>query len=258
MVEDDGTSPDASTEASAGPHAEQVAAVQQGYGVTGAVLELGSLVVDAGGVPTPRPDAQVRIPPAMPTRHGLVAGATWTGKPKTLQVMAEQLSAHGVPVLMADIKGDLSGVAVPGTADERLTARTRGIGQHWRATAFPTEFLALGGLGTGVPVRASTTAFGPDLLAEVLDLDDTQTSAPPAPTGDPLPGPGQSRDDVEPAPRTTPSRRPSPRPRAASTGSGPVGEALASPAVKSLLRSAGSVLGREITRGLFGTARRRR
>ena len=159
------------------PHAEQVAAVQKGYGFTGAALELGALVVDAGGTPTPRPDAQVRIPLAMLNRHGLVAGATGTGKTKTLQVMAEQLSAHGVPVFVADVKGDLSGVAVPGTASDKLTARTGGIGQDWQAASFPTEFLALGGVGTGVPVRATVTSFGPDLLAKVLDLNDTQTSS---------------------------------------------------------------------------------
>ena len=159
------------------PHAEQVATVQKGYGFAGAALELGALVVDVGGTPTPRPDAQVRIPLAMLTRHGLVAGATGTGKTKTLQVMAEQLSAHGVPVFVADVKGDLSGVAVPGTASDTLTARTGGIGQDWQAASFPTEFLALGGVGTGVPVRATVTSFGPDLLAKVLDLNDTQTSS---------------------------------------------------------------------------------
>ena len=159
------------------PHAEQVATVQKGYGFAGAALELGALVVDADGTPTPRPDAQVRIPLAMLNRHGLVAGATGTGKTKTLQVMAEQLSAHGVPVFVADVKGDLSGVAVPGTASDTLTARTGGIGQDWQAASFPTEFLALGGVGTGVPVRATVTSFGPDLLAKVLDLNDTQTSS---------------------------------------------------------------------------------
>lgn len=161
----------------ADPHAEQVAAVSRGYGFAGAALELGALVVDHEGTPTPRPDAQVRIPLAMLNRHGLVAGATGTGKTKTLQVMAEQLSAAGVPVFLADVKGDLSGVAVPGTANDKLTARTASIGQDWQATSFPAEFLALGGLGPGVPVRATITSFGPDLLAKVLDLNDTQTSS---------------------------------------------------------------------------------
>ena len=160
------------------PHAEQVAAVQKGYGFAGAALELGALVVDADGTPTPRPDAQVRIPLAMLNRHGLVAGATGTGKTKTLQVMAEQLSAAGVPVFLADIKGDLSGVAVPGTANDKLTARTRGIGQDWQAAAVPHRVPR--------PRRARRRASrsgpasprsGPDLLAKVLDLNDTQTSS---------------------------------------------------------------------------------
>jgi uncharacterized protein len=159
------------------PHAGHVAEVAEGYGFDGAALQLGALVVDDDGTPTARPEAQVRIPLAMLNRHGLVAGATGTGKTKTLQVMAEQLSAQGVPVFMADIKGDLSGIAVPGVAGDKLTARTTSIAQDWTPTAFPTEFLALGGLGGGVPVRATMTSFGPQLLAKVLDLNDTQTSS---------------------------------------------------------------------------------
>ena len=109
----------------------------------------------------------------MLNRHGLVAGATGTGKTKTLQVMAEQLSAAGVPVFLADIKGDLSGMAAPGEASERVTARAA---EHRAATgsrpAYPVEFFALGGQGTGVPVRATVTSFGPMLLAKVLGLND--------------------------------------------------------------------------------------
>ena len=92
-----------------------VVAVQKGYAFDGPALELGALVVDG----TARPDAAVRIPLAMVNRHGLVAGATGTGKTKTLQLMAEQLSAAGVPVFAADIKGDLSGLAEPGEATDR-------------------------------------------------------------------------------------------------------------------------------------------
>ena len=95
-----------------------VAAVQQGYSFDGPALELGALVVDGKA----RPDAPVRIPLAMVNRHGLVAGATGTGKTKTLQLMAEQLSAAGVPVMAADIKGDLSGLAEPGEASDRTTS----------------------------------------------------------------------------------------------------------------------------------------
>jgi DNA helicase HerA-like ATPase len=150
-----------------------VAAVTAGYAFTGPALDLGALLVDG----EPAPQAQVRIPLAMLNRHGLVAGATGTGKTKTLQLMAEQLSAQGVPVFMADIKGDLSGISQPGTPSEKLAARSTSIAQDWTATGFPVEYLALGGQGTGVPVRSTITSFGPMLLAKVLDLNDTQTSS---------------------------------------------------------------------------------
>jgi DNA helicase HerA-like ATPase len=147
--------------------------VRKGYAFDGAALELGALLSDG----QPLPDVQVRVPLGMLNRHGLVAGATGTGKTKTLQVMAEQLSAQGVPVFLADVKGDLSGVSQPGQAGDRLAARTQSIGQTWQATGYPAEYLALGGLGTGVPVRATVTSFGPTLLAKVLDLNETQTSS---------------------------------------------------------------------------------
>ncbi len=125
----------------------------------------------------PDPAAKVRIPLATLNRHGLVAGATGTGKTKTLQVMAEQLSAAGVPVFLADIKGDVSGMAAPAQPSEKLTARTAAIGQDWKPTAYPVEFYALGGKGTGIPVRATVTSFGPILLSKVLDLSDVQSSS---------------------------------------------------------------------------------
>src|ERR1700722_9658248 len=102
----------------------------------------------------PEPVGQVRIPVGMLNRHGLVAGATGTGKTRTLQLMAEQLSANGVSVFLADMKGDLTGLAASGEGSDKLAARTGGIGQEWTPAAFPVEFLALGGLGTGIPVRA--------------------------------------------------------------------------------------------------------
>ncbi|MGH8938135.1 MAG: helicase HerA-like domain-containing protein, partial [Actinomycetes bacterium] len=150
-----------------------VASVQQGYAFDGVALELGALVVDG----TARPDAPVRIPLAMLNRHGLVAGATGTGKTKTLQLMAEQLSANGVPVFAADIKGDLSGLATPGEPSEKVASRAGEVGQQWRALACPTEFYALGGEGQGIPLRATITSFGPTLLAKVLDLNDVQESS---------------------------------------------------------------------------------
>ncbi len=139
----------------------------------GPAIELGALL--AGD--EPKPEAAVRIPLSMVNRHGLVAGATGTGKTKTLQLMAEQLSAAGVSVFAADIKGDLSGISQPGQENEKLLARTKTIGQEWTATGFPTEFYALGGQGTGVPIRATITSFGPVLLSKVLGLNDVQESS---------------------------------------------------------------------------------
>ncbi|MGC4936445.1 helicase HerA-like domain-containing protein [Kribbella sp. DT2] len=150
-----------------------VETVKQGYAFEGPALELGSLLVDG----TPNPEAAVRIPLSMVNRHGLVAGATGTGKTKTLQLMAEQLSAAGVAVFAADIKGDLSGVSQPGEGNEKLLARTKAIGQEWVGAGFPTEFYALGGQGSGVPIRATITSFGPVLLSKVLGLNAVQESS---------------------------------------------------------------------------------
>ncbi|MEU4231359.1 helicase HerA-like domain-containing protein [Nonomuraea sp. NPDC026600] len=146
----------------------------KGYDFEGPALELGALMREDG---TPGPTEQIRIPLSMLNRHGLVAGATGTGKTKTLQLMAEQLAAQGVPIFLADIKGDLSGLASPGTASERVTQRAAEVGQTWQPTAYPVEFLSLGGLGSGVPIRATMTAFGPTLLSKVLGLNETQESS---------------------------------------------------------------------------------
>ncbi|WP_413318567.1 helicase HerA-like domain-containing protein [Agrococcus sp. 1P02AA] len=151
---------------------EGVAAVRQGYAFEGPALEMGALVNGEADAET-----QIRIPLPMVNRHGLIAGATGTGKTKTLQVLAEQLSAAGVPVFAADIKGDLSGVATPGSSSDTLLARTAGIGQAWAPTAAPVEYFALGGVGHGVPIRATVLDFGPTLLAKVLGLNDTQESS---------------------------------------------------------------------------------
>src|SRR3954462_5698949 len=93
-----------------------VETVKQGYAFEGPAIELGALLVDG----TPNPEAAVRIPLSMVNRHGLVAGATGTGKTKTLQLMAEQLSAAGVAVFVAGIKGDLSGISQPGQSSDKL------------------------------------------------------------------------------------------------------------------------------------------
>jgi hypothetical protein len=146
--------------------------IADGYAVQGQALELGTVVVDGEADPS----AQIRIPLATINRHGLVAGATGTGKTKTLQLIAEQLSAAGVPVLMADVKGDLSGLAKPGEANDKTTARAKDTGDDWQATGFPVEFLSLGTDGVGVPIRATVASFGPVLLSKVLGLNATQES----------------------------------------------------------------------------------
>jgi uncharacterized protein len=148
-------------------------AVQAGYAFEGAALELGGLMTDAASLT----DLQVRIPIGMLNRHGLVAGATGTGKTKTIQLMMEQLSAAGVPVFAADIKGDLTGLATPGEPSDKITARAATVGQTWEARAFPVDYYALGGVGDGVPIRVSVEAFGPTLFAKVLGLNDTQESS---------------------------------------------------------------------------------
>lgn len=151
---------------------DAIAAVRTGYAFDAPALELGALV---NGDPVA--DVPVRIPLAMTNRHGLVAGATGTGKTKTLQVLAEQLAAAGVPVFAADIKGDLSGISVPGEPNDKLLERTRGIGQDWTPRAATTEFFSLGGVSRGVPIRATVAGFGPLLLSKVLGLNDTQESS---------------------------------------------------------------------------------
>ena len=143
-----------------------------GYDTTAASVTLGSVVIEGVADPT----ALVRIPLAMFNRHGLVAGATGTGKTKTLQVIAEQLSAAGVPVLIPDVKGDLTGLFAPGEPGERITQRAAETGDDWAAAAFPVEFLSLAGAGSAVPIRAAIDSFGPILLSKVLGLNDTQES----------------------------------------------------------------------------------
>ncbi len=146
--------------------------IARGYDTTAASVTLGSVVIDGVADPT----ALVRIPLAMFNRHGLVAGATGTGKTKTLQVIAEQLSAAGVPVLIPDVKGDLTGLFAPGEPGDRITQRAAETGDDWAAAAFPVEFLSLAGAGNAVPIRAAIDSFGPILLSKVLGLNDTQES----------------------------------------------------------------------------------
>jgi DNA helicase HerA-like ATPase len=148
-------------------------AIRDAYATDGPAVELGRGVHE--GVAAA--DAVVRVPLATMNRHGLIAGATGTGKTKTLQVIAEQLSSHGVPVFVADVKGDVSGLAEPAEAGGPAEARMGELGLPFTPTAFPVELLSLGGIGPGVPVRATVSDFGPQLLAKVLGANETQESS---------------------------------------------------------------------------------
>ena len=137
----------------------------------GKTLTLGAPVVNGECHPEPI----VAIPLAMMNRHGLIAGATGTGKTKTLQLMAEQLSTAGVPVFLADIKGDVSGIGAPGESNDRIAQRVKDTGASWNPAGFPVEFLSLTGV-KGAQLRATVSSFGPLLLSKVLSLNETQAS----------------------------------------------------------------------------------
>jgi hypothetical protein len=145
--------------------------LKAGYGFSGKSVILGAALQGAQVFQEPK----IRIPLAMMNRHGLVAGATGTGKTKTLQLLTEQLSAAGVPVFVADIKGDLSGLAMPGQTSDRVSQRATDVGYQWTPAGVPVEFVSLTGQ-LGVQLRATVASFGPLLLAKVLDLNETQTS----------------------------------------------------------------------------------
>ena len=117
--------------------------------------------------------ATVRMPLGTLNRHGLIAGATGTGKTKTLQIVAEQLSRAGVPSLLMDVKGDLSGLAAAGASNPKIVARHALIGEPYEPFASPVELLSLSG-ENGLQLRATVTEFGPVLFSKVLGLNDTQ------------------------------------------------------------------------------------
>lgn len=152
--------------------ASAAARIAEGYATDSPAVVLGTVVLDG----TVDPSAVVQIPLAMFNRHGLVAGATGTGKTKTLQVIAEQLSAAGVPVMMPDIKGDLSGLAVAAESNDKIVQRAKDTADDWSGQSFPVEYLTLAGQSDGVPIRATIDSFGPILLSKVLGLNETQES----------------------------------------------------------------------------------
>ncbi|MBV6404860.1 MAG: DUF853 family protein [Flavobacteriales bacterium] len=146
-------------------------AMQAGYAVQGGSIVLGAPLFQGACVAS----APVRIPMRTMNRHGLIAGATGTGKTKSLQVLAEQLSLQGVPSLLMDIKGDLSGIAAPGQANPRIEERHGRLGIPYAPASLPVELLSLSD-EKGARLRATVSEFGPVLLGRILELNDTQQS----------------------------------------------------------------------------------
>lgn len=144
--------------------------IQSGYKTKGDAITLGTAMLNGETVE----NAFVKIPLKTLNRHGLIAGATGTGKTKTLQIIAENLSEKGIPVLLMDVKGDLSGIAEPGTNNAKIEERHKAIGFPYEAKKFPTEILSLSEQD-GVRLRATVSEFGPVLLSRILDLSDAQS-----------------------------------------------------------------------------------
>jgi uncharacterized protein len=145
---------------------EQVAA---GYQFSGSSIVLGGAVLDGQSLA----GVQVKIPLKTMNRHGLIAGATGTGKTKSLQMLAENLAANGVSSLLMDIKGDLSGIAMPGKVNPMILDRAQKIGLSWQASGNSVEFLSLSN-EKGARLRATVSEFGPVLFSKILGLNDTQ------------------------------------------------------------------------------------
>lgn len=143
--------------------------IEQGYAMKGDYITVGAGMLDGETIT----NAFVKIPLKTLNRHGLIAGATGTGKTKTLQVLAENLSDKGIPVLLMDLKGDLSGIAQPSPGHAKIDERHQKIGLPFEPKGFPVEILSLSEQN-GVRLRATVSEFGPVLLSRILDLSETQ------------------------------------------------------------------------------------
>lgn len=148
---------------------EFFAHIESGYATKGDFIIMGAAMLDGEAMT----NAHVKIPLKTLNRHGLIAGATGTGKTKTLQVLAENLSEKGIPVLLMDLKGDLSGIAQPSAGHAKIDERHAKIGLPFEAKGFPVEILSLSEQA-GVKLRATVSEFGPILLSRILDLSETQ------------------------------------------------------------------------------------
>jgi uncharacterized protein len=144
--------------------------IEAGYSFSGSSFYMGTAILDKKVV---KP-VKINIPFSTLNRHGLIAGATGTGKTKTLQVLTEALSSAGIPTLVMDIKGDLSGISQPGEMNEKITARIAELGIEWKANQFPAEFLTLN--DNGVKMRTTITEFGSVLLGKLMNLSDVQSA----------------------------------------------------------------------------------
>jgi len=144
--------------------------INEGYKTKGEFLTLGAAMLGEETIT----DALVKVPLKTLNRHGLIAGATGTGKTKTLQVLAENLSDNGIPVLLMDIKGDLSGLAEPSPGHPKIDERHTKIGFPFEAKKFPIEVLTISEQD-GTRMRATISEFGPVLLSRILDLTETQS-----------------------------------------------------------------------------------
>lgn len=143
--------------------------INEGYIFKGESIVLGGAMFDGA----PLPNSQVKVPLKTLNRHGLIAGATGTGKTKTIQVLSEQLSSFGIPVLMMDIKGDFSGIAKEGEEKPFITERHAKINIPFKISSFPVELMTLS-QQNGVRLRSTVSEFGPVLFSRILDLNDTQ------------------------------------------------------------------------------------
>lgn len=148
---------------------EFVEHISQAYNPKGDYIHLGAAMLNDETFA----DAAVKIPLKTMNRHGIIAGATGTGKSKTLQILAENLSQKGVPVLLMDVKGDLSGIAKPSNGEEFLHERHKKLGFPFESSKSPVEFLTISEQN-GVRLRATVSEFGPILLSRILDVTPTQ------------------------------------------------------------------------------------
>ncbi|HRG02107.1 MAG TPA: DUF853 family protein [Bacteroidia bacterium] len=147
-----------------------IQSIQEGYTTKGDFIFLGSAILDG----IPQKEAKVALPLKTLNRHGLIAGATGTGKTVTLQIIAENMCAKGIPVLMMDLKGDLSGIAKPGSSNPKIEERHASIGIPYIPNGSSVEFLTLS-KENGAKLRATISEFGPVLFSKILDLNDTQS-----------------------------------------------------------------------------------